>query len=109
MIPFTQYLRPDGRPCAAGVESSPEIEDKARRLIRDGAVFTAEIVPGPLVYLSCEHPALPEEEMVLASALVPNGPEIEKAVVGLVLDATERFYREERKGRRGNEGESRGP
>ena len=41
-IPFTQYLRPDGRKRAVEIDMSKEVEDLAKRFIAAGGRYECE-------------------------------------------------------------------
>ena len=43
-IPFTQYLRPDGRPIAQWIARPVDIEAAAQRFIDAGGNYTAEVL-----------------------------------------------------------------
>jgi hypothetical protein len=42
MIPFTQYLRPDGRKRSTGIELDPQVEAIAERFIESGGRYECE-------------------------------------------------------------------
>ena len=44
MIPFTQYLRPDGRRRETGLKHELEIEDLAQAFINAGGWFECEVL-----------------------------------------------------------------
>lgn len=44
MIPFTQYLRPDGRAVSVTFDAPPEVEAQAKRLLDHGWRFTCEVL-----------------------------------------------------------------
>lgn len=82
MIPFTQYLLPDGRRQTITIERSPEIEAKAATIIAAGLRFETEVLSdGATVSLTVSDPV---EEEDVAIELVPNGPGIPDAVDRLV-------------------------
>jgi len=87
-IPFTQYLRPDGRETLITIERSLEIENVARRLIALGCRFEAEVLRTN--HLSLEALGPKDEDgdpTTLAMEIVPNGPGVPDAVDRLVLEA----------------------
>jgi len=87
MIPFTQFLMPDGRKRGGGFDRSPEIEAIAMKLIDAGARFEIEMLgDGESVHMSCEITRKGEDE-VLANAICINGPALPEAVDKLVRDA----------------------
>lgn len=98
-IPFTQYLRPDGRTRAESISRSPEIEALARRWIDAGGKFEAEVLTTGHVSLSA---AMRIDEDAADDALVftldgewhdvvmkicANGPQVLDAVDELVREA----------------------
>lgn len=84
-IPFTQYLRPNGRKRVVSIERPAEIVEAAHRLIKAGYRFEVE-------ELSTGHASLtvvdPDDEGDVAIAVVPNGPEVPAAVDRIVAEAT---------------------
>lgn len=82
MIPFTQYLRPDGRPSDEGIEMSAEIEALAQRFIAAGGRYEAEVLREGTVSLTAVHDDAEEKD--IAIELCPNGPEVDAAVEKLV-------------------------
>lgn len=44
MIPFTQYMRPNGRKVPCEIERPEEIEKEAHRFIQAGGVFESEVL-----------------------------------------------------------------
>jgi hypothetical protein len=84
-IPFTQYLRPNGKCEETSIERSAEIEDMAREIIAAGFVFEAEVLTDDrTVSLTV---ANRKDEEGVAIVLVQNGPEVGDAVDRLVLKA----------------------
>lgn len=83
-IPFTQYLRPDGRKRQVRIERPPDVANAAHRLIEAGYRFECE-------ELSTGHASLtivdPDDEADIAIEVVPNGPEVPAAVDRLVAEA----------------------
>lgn len=80
-IPFTQYLRPNGRRVEVDIDRPEEIERKAQQIIAAGYVFECE-------HLSTGHASLtiadPEKEEDVAIEVVMNGPDVPAAVDRLV-------------------------
>lgn len=81
-IPFTQFLRPDGRQRPASIDRPTGIETMARQLIMLGWAFEIEeLVTGQV---SME---IVSGEDVIASRLCPNGPAVPKAVDEMAEEA----------------------
>jgi threonine dehydrogenase-like Zn-dependent dehydrogenase len=80
MIPFTQYLRPDGDQRVTGIERPPAIEAKAQQIIAAGYVFEAEVLHDGSVSLTITDP----DKGDLAIEVCPNGPAIPPAVDRLI-------------------------
>ena len=86
-IPFTQYMRPDGRKVPVTVERPAEIEVLAQRFIEAGGYFEVE-------HLMTGHASLTAgfvvdgEPMDVAIQVVENGPAVSAAVDELVHAAT---------------------
>lgn len=83
-IPFTQYLRPDGRRRAMSIVRSPEITALAAQIMAAGYVFEMEVLGGSNdnVYLECRR-----NGRMLSNRLVRNGPLVPEAVDQLVREA----------------------
>lgn len=86
-IPFTQFLRPDGRRRAVMIERPPEINTKAMALIAQGFVFEIEMLrTGDIIMEILNR----ETEEVLAHEICANGPEVPLAVDRMVEQANDR-------------------
>lgn len=83
-IPFTQYLRPDGRAKEVVLHHEENVEAAARELIASGLRFEAEVLVSGEVSLT-----VTDGEEDIAIELVPNGPAVSDAVVRLVQSALE--------------------
>lgn len=81
MIPFTQYLLPDGRKKSVSIERPDEIETRARRLIDAGYRFECEVLTTGDISLTVVDPY---DEGDIAIEVVSNGPEVPVAVDRLV-------------------------
>jgi hypothetical protein len=53
-VPFTQYLRPDGRRTATTIDMPQDIADLAQEFIAAGGSYTSELLPGDDVSLCAE-------------------------------------------------------
>jgi len=74
-IPFTQYLRPDGRKRDVTIERSPEVEALAQRFIASGGKFECEeLRTGEASFTAVKY------GRDVAIELVPNGPAVPAAV-----------------------------
>lgn len=91
MIPFTQYLMPDGEKRLGGFNRPPEIESLAAKLSAVGAVFECEMLPTGHVSLTVERDDEDGEVEVMSIEVVNNGPEIPAAVDRLVIEAHKRL------------------
>ena len=78
-IPFTQYLRPDGRKRATEIERPPWIETMADRFIASGGCYECE-------HLMTGHASLTAVKYGrdVCIEVVENGPEVPAAVDRLV-------------------------
>lgn len=81
-IPFTQYLRPNGRQKPITIERPEVIEGMANVVIEAEGRFTIEALPTGEASLICEF-----NEADIACEVCPNGPGIEAAVDRLVKTA----------------------
>jgi hypothetical protein len=82
-IPFTQYLRPDGRKRAVEIDRSPEIEAMANEFLAEGGYFECEELRTGHASLTACHPDSDE----VAIELVMNGPGVPEAIDRLVIKA----------------------
>jgi hypothetical protein len=87
MIPFTQYLRPDGERRAVEIDMPPKVEAMAKTFIEFGGYFECEELTTGHVSLTACHPDC--EAGDCAIEVVPNGPEVPDAVDRLVKQACE--------------------
>ena len=87
-IPFTQYLRPDGRKRPVIFTVAGDTAVKADKVLRRGWRFEAEVLVTGEVSLTVEDDE-DDEYPCQAIQIVPNGPEVPKAVERLVNDAAE--------------------
>lgn len=78
-IPFTQYIRPDGRPMPTEISMPKDVEDKAHYLIEHGYVFESEILLNGMISLTCTN-----DYDFGSHELCKNGPEVTEAVKELV-------------------------
>ena len=87
MIPFRQYMRPNGRQVETGIDRPEEIEAKAQAIIEAGHRFELEHLGTALglpdVSLTIFNL---EKEMDVAIELCRNGPEVPAAVDKLILE-----------------------
>lgn len=83
MIPFTQYLRPNGRREAVEINRPDAIEAIAQRFIASGGRYTCEVLTNGMVSLAAEKVWEGEERDVVI-VLSQNGPVIDEKVDELV-------------------------
>jgi len=86
-VPFTQYVRPNGRTRPIEIDVPDEVGEKALKVIERGGKFEAECIDGD-ISLTCHY-----EDEDIAIELCRNGPEVPKAVETLIENAfmTQRF------------------
>lgn len=83
MIPFTQYLRPNGRPRETGIDRPADVEALAERFIASGGWFEAEVLStGDVSLTACA--IVDDEPQDIDIEIAPNGPEVPQAVDRLV-------------------------
>jgi len=87
-IPFTQFLRPDGRRKDTWIDMPVEVELQARRFIEEGGSYTSEILPGNDVSLCAEFTVDGERQDVVC-IIVLNGPDVVAGVTRLVYESYE--------------------
>lgn len=93
-IPFTQFLRPNGKSVPTEIEMPPDIEKMAQELIAKGYKFEIEELNTNEVHMDC---SLPGADGPVALELSDNGPAIIDAVKRLVKESHE-FVFEKNKG-----------
>lgn len=81
-IPFTQFMRPDGRKVPTLVDRPEPLALKAMAVIEKGGRFTCEVLMNGIVSLACEY-----EDGDVAMELSNNGPEVEAATDKMIEDA----------------------
>ncbi len=85
-IPFTQYLRPDGRKRPTSIEMPDDIEALAFSFIERGGWFEVEeLVTGHASLTACH--VVDGEPQDIAIRVVENGPPVVPAVEALVREA----------------------
>jgi hypothetical protein len=89
-IPFTQFLRPNGRQRFATIDRPEEIEAQALAVIRAGGRFTAEVLRTGHASIACEY-----EDEDIAIEVVMNGPKIPEAVDKVVKSAYKQLVEKE--------------
>lgn len=85
-IPFTQYLRPDGRRRQSLIDRPGPIEAAAHRLIAAGYVLEAEVLTTGEVSFTVQKKG-DDDCPPLAHEICPNGPGVEAAVDKLITQA----------------------
>lgn len=92
-IPFTQFLRPHGRPRPVEIERPDVVVRHAADIIAWGGRFEIEELRDGTVSMTVEHPDYEqaEEPTPVASQLCPNRPPVVPAVDQLVADAYARL------------------
>lgn len=84
-IPFTQYLRPNGRRAFVEIDRPDKIVDIAENLIKAGYCFEVEhLTTGQASFTIHDV----NNDVDVAIAVVPNGPEVPEAVDQMI----EGFY-----------------
>lgn len=79
-VPFTQYLRPNGRAVPVKIEVADDAALKARKIIDFGLEFECEVLSTGEVSLTITDP----EDGDLDIEVVPNGPGMREAVERLI-------------------------
>lgn len=79
-VPFTQYLRPDGRKVSVSIERPENIATKAQSIIDRGLRFECEQLIDGSISLT-----ISDDNGDIDIEVVPNGPEVPPAVDRLVL------------------------
>jgi hypothetical protein len=85
MIPFTQYLRPNGEKRDVAIDRPADIEKLAEEFIARGGYFEAEVLRSGHVSLTACHPDC--ETIDCVTIVVPNGIGMPEVVDKLVRKA----------------------
>ena len=81
MIPFTQYVSPDGQPCQVMVSRPPQIEAKAAAIVEAGFRFEVELLSIGQMSLTIHDPV---DGANLAIELCANETDVPGAIDALV-------------------------
>lgn len=86
-VPFTQYLRPDGRKQSIEITLDDEAAKKAQELLDLGFYFEAEVlINGMCSFTIGGYDPRIEEQSDLAIKLCPNGPAVRAAVRQMIMN-----------------------
>ena len=91
MIPFTQYVRPNGRRRNEMFDAEPEIEALADRFIAAGGRYECEVLTDEITVSLTACMRVDGEDKDIAIQLCPNGPEVPAAVERLVHASVEKL------------------
>jgi hypothetical protein len=80
MIPFTQYLLPDGRKKSTFIGVHIDVADRAREIIAKGLAFECELLTTGEASFTITDP----EKGDLDIRVVPNGPGVREAIEEMV-------------------------
>jgi hypothetical protein len=92
-VPFTQFLRPDGRPREVCIERAPDIAAKAKALIARGYRFEIEELMDRTVSMTVEAPRGQDDDGPVSIHLCPNGPAVPDTTDALITEAYDRVMR----------------
>ena len=81
-IPFTQYLRPDGRKKAVTIELEVHVEAKANDILAAGYVFEIEQLINGMISATIADPI---KDRDVAHALSPNGPPVPIRISEMIM------------------------
>lgn len=87
MIPFTQYLLPNGRRSHIEIERPADIEAMAERFMRSGGRFECEVLRDLETVSLTAARKVDGEDQDIAIELCKNGPDVVDAVDQLVRNA----------------------
>lgn len=83
-VPFTQFMRPSGRPANVIIDRPVEIAEKAQALIAKGYELQIEVLTTSQIHMTVSDT---REEEDLYVELCSNGPEVLPTVDKLITDA----------------------
>lgn len=84
-IPFTQYIRPNGRREQVTIDRGPHIEELAKKFIESGGYFECEELTTGHASLTAGHKDYPDGDIAIEVCL--NGPTVPHHVDRLVEKA----------------------
>ena len=87
-IPFTQFLRPDGRRTSTVIDMPQEIHDLAQEFIAAGGAYTSELLPGDDVSLCAEF-GVEDERRDVVCVVCFNNSSVPDSVEELVRESHE--------------------
>lgn len=87
IIPFTQYLMPDGRAKEVSFECEEYQDSLVQDLVNAGCRFEVEMLSTGEVSLTVEYEDPNGENITLAHEICPNGPEVGIAIEQLIHGA----------------------
>lgn len=92
MIPFTQYLLPDGKKRLIWINVSAGVGMKAAELIKSkGCHFDAEVLTTGEVSFTCE-----KDDDLVSIQICSNNSQVAEAVKRLIEDASDKLLLKER-------------
>lgn len=88
-IPFTQFLRPNGRRTSVSIDRGEQVESMAARLVASGCRFEIEELRDGTVSIEAlaDNSEDPESPHCLAIELVRNGPAVPETVDKVIAAA----------------------
>jgi len=90
-IPFTQFLRPDGRQRPTVIGRPAPIAALATAVVAAGGRFEIEELMDGTVSMTVEHRDYEARDETVAIKLCPNGPQVPETVDALVREAYEKL------------------
>lgn len=86
-VPVFQFMRPSGLRRAMQAPVRPEVKAMWHEIADDGYVLTAELVPGGTVHMT-----ISSDEEDVAGRLVPNGPQVPRAMDAMITEYHDEHY-----------------
>lgn len=87
-IPFTQFLRPNGRQIPVTIDLDEETERMAQAILARGLKFEIEELRNGMISATVADPK--EDRDLMFAKFVPNGPEVPEAIKAMI----HKFYKE---------------
>jgi len=81
-VPFTQYLRPNGRKVQVEIALDEETETMAKAIIASGLLFEIEVLSTGEVSATIADPNLDLD--VIHATIVPNGPRVPEVIRAMI-------------------------
>lgn len=102
MIPFIQYMLPNGERRHREIERPEPIEKKAREILAAGLRFESEVLQTGHVSVTIFDPSVEEDAAI---KIIPNGPQVPEAIDEMISEFSLDAWKMELRNRDQEEGD----